>query len=76
MARVEINKGSVQQAVNTADAIMETMEDLATKLREWHGAAGSPPGAYAIALAQLGEGLNAVNAILKTYSTPNIDEAR
>jgi len=73
MARVQINNDSIKQAVDTADAIMNSMEHLATRLRQaqQHGA-GFPAG-YALAIAQLGEGLNAVNAMIKTYSAPNID---
>lgn len=73
MARIFLNENSVKQAVDTADAIMEAMEHLATRLRQAQQNGGTFPAGYALAISQLGEGLNAVNVMIKTYSAPNID---
>lgn len=73
MARVQLNQDSIKEAVNTADEIMATMKYFAMKFREVHAGQGAFPGGFATAIEQLGEGLNAVNALIKTYNAPPIE---
>lgn len=74
MARVKLNDDSIKQAVATADQLLETMQYFAKKFKDVNASSGGGfPAGYGVAIAQLGEGLNAVNAIIKAYNSTTID---
>lgn len=74
MAQVKLNSNSVNQAVTTADELLSSMEYFANKLKTTHSAGDGFASGYGPVIAQMGEALNAVNAILKTYNASSIED--